>query len=158
MTLSRDSHERESLLRPSSPSEAAAITSIPTTTTSEQTPLLATATNNDTDANSSSSPPPSKAFRYKVTLLCALFIFIVDLAVFLMEPPSQEILEDIICRMHYPDHRLASFSGGSGGDDLDKRCKDPDVQKMMAAVKSLTTIPQLLIRAFHPPVLPFPVL
>lgn len=155
MTLSRDDHERESLLRPSSPAEAAAITpsaaiditSTATTTTSEQTPLLATAPDNDTDAASPNGPLPSKAFRHKVTLLCALFIFIVDLAVFLMEPPSQEILEDIICRTHYPDHRLASFSS-SGSDDLDRRCKDPEVQKMMAAVKSLTSIPQLLIRVF----------
>lgn len=82
---------------------------------------------------------PSKAFQYKVTLLCAVFIFIVDVSVFLMDPPFQEIVEDVICRIHHPDHVL--WQNG-----VDKRCKAPDVQKMMAMVKSAVMIPQLLCR------------
>lgn len=113
--------------------------------TAEEAPLLFRADAHGPPPVFSETPLPSKAFRYKVISLCILFVFLIDLSGFLIEPPVQAIIEDVVCYIHYPDHRLA-IGGGGGGGDTDPRCKSPDVQKMMTSVKAITIIPDFLFR------------
>ncbi|KAM0230448.1 hypothetical protein ACHAPO_009212 [Fusarium lateritium] len=46
-----------------------------------------------------------------------------------MNPPTKKIIEDIICRQHYPDHAIKSYW------IEDQRCKDSPVQKTLAMVQ-----------------------
>lgn len=154
MTLSHDRDgELESLLRPSSPDSAIDTfptmtpTATRTATAAEEEPLLQAAG----DAPSP-GPAPSKAFQYKVTILCAVLVFVLDVAVFIMESPFQVIMEDVICHNRYPDHVPRRVHSGPFDKDNhpDFRCKGAAVQKTMAAVRSISMIPQLLCRTFRP--------
>ncbi|CAM1506121.1 Fc.00g057620.m01.CDS01 [Cosmosporella sp. VM-42] len=90
-------------------------------TPSEQSPLLP----NDL-------PPeilPPKSFQHKVLFMCILCLFIVEVSQFIMDPPLQKIMEDIICRNYYPDHALRM------PEIKDHRCKNTEVQKTLAMVK-----------------------
>ena len=100
---------------------------------SEATPLL-----HNTDL-----PPdvaPDKAFRRKVVAMCVLAVFIVEVSVFIMDPPAQQIMESIICRDHYPDHLLSLPSVE------DDRCKGKDVQKTLAMVRSWSLSAEMAVR------------
>ncbi|KAH7316840.1 major facilitator superfamily domain-containing protein [Stachybotrys elegans] len=88
----------------------------------ETTPLL--------PAAPASAAGPSKSFRRIVVAMCILFLFIAQVSVFLMDPPSQAIAEDIICRGKFPDHTLGVWGMA------DARCKGPEVQKTLAMVRS----------------------
>ncbi|KAH7013715.1 COP9 signalosome complex subunit 2 [Ilyonectria destructans] len=72
---------------------------------------------------------PAKSFRNRVLLMCVLSLFIVEVSQFIMEPPLQKIMEDIICRDYYPDHvlRVPRIQ--------DNRCKNNEVQKTLAMVR-----------------------
>ncbi|KPM33923.1 hypothetical protein AK830_g12649 [Neonectria ditissima] len=87
----------------------------------EQSPLLP----NDLPADI----VPPKSFRFRVLLMCIVFLFIVEVSQFIMEPPLQKIMEDIICRKYYPDHLLREPS------ILDRRCKNDQVQQTLAMVR-----------------------
>lgn len=72
---------------------------------------------------------PAKSFRNRVLLMCILSLFIVEVSQFIMEPPLQKIMEDIICRDYYPDHTLRVPR------IQDSRCKNNEVQKTLAMVR-----------------------
>ncbi len=104
-----------------------------TTPSSEGTPLL-----HNTDL-----PPdvaPDKKFRRLVVAMCTVLLFIVEVSVFIMAPPTQQIMEDIICRDRYPDHLLRMPSVE------DDRCKNTDVQQTLAMVRSWSASGEMLIR------------
>ncbi|KAM0263939.1 hypothetical protein ACHAQJ_000974 [Trichoderma viride] len=70
---------------------------------------------------------PSKEFRRLVLGMCVLFLFIVEVSQYIINPPMEQIMEDVICRRHHSDHALATHDG---------RCKETDVQKTLAMVRS----------------------
>ncbi|PFH62851.1 hypothetical protein XA68_11632 [Ophiocordyceps unilateralis] len=97
----------------------------------EETPLLST--------NARPSVSSSVSLRRRVIATCALFLFIVEVSSFVMEPSTLQIVEDIICRNHYPDHKL-------GMPIVDRRCKDTSVQKTLAMIRSWSMSADMLIR------------
>ncbi|PHH73090.1 hypothetical protein CDD80_4039 [Ophiocordyceps camponoti-rufipedis] len=96
----------------------------------EETPLLTT--------NNQTIPPKDASLQRRVIASCVLFLFIVEVSSFVMEPATQEIVEDIICRGHFPDHKLRM-------PVLDGRCKDPAVQKTLAMIRSWSMSADMLI-------------
>lgn len=100
----------------------------------EGTPLLAT--------DLPKEVLPSAAVKYKVILMCAIFLFIVDVGAFVMDPPTQQLMEDIICRDHFPDHPIGKDGVGDG------RCKMAEIQKTLAALKSMCMFAQMLCRKY----------
>lgn len=101
----------------------------------EGTPLLATDLPKDV--------LPNAAVKYKVILMCAIFLFIIDVGAFVMDPPTQQLMEDVICRDHFPDHPVGRDGVGDG------RCKTASIQKSLAALKSMTMFAQMLCRKLH---------
>lgn len=87
---------------------------------------------------------PDRAFRRMVVAMCVLFLFIVEVSVFIMEPPTQQIMEDIICRDRYPDHVLRV----PGRED--DRCKGTEVQQTLAMVRSWSTSAEMAVRECLP--------
>ncbi|CAJ0545207.1 Ff.00g086800.m01.CDS01 [Fusarium sp. VM40] len=87
----------------------------------EESPLL----RNDTP----SADEPSKAFRRRALGMCMLALLMVEVSQFIMNPPTKKIIEDIICRQHYPDHDIKVYWLE------DSRCKDSPVQKTLAMVQ-----------------------
>jgi len=87
----------------------------------EESPLL----RNDTP----SADEPSKAFRRRALGMCMLALLMVEVSQFIMNPPTKKIIEDIICRQHYPDHDIRVYWLE------DSRCKDSPVQKTLAMVQ-----------------------
>ncbi|RFU76030.1 cop9 signalosome complex subunit 2 [Trichoderma arundinaceum] len=73
---------------------------------------------------------PSKAFRRLVLGMCVLFLFIVEVSQYILTPPTEQIMEDVICRRYHPDHALVMPR------IHDSRCKETDVQKTLAMVRS----------------------
>lgn len=78
--------------------------------------------------------------KYKVILMCAIFLFIIDVGAFIMDPPTQQLMEDIICRNRFPDHAIGKDGVG------DARCKTPEIQKTLAALKSMNMFAQTFCR------------
>ncbi|WZH40643.1 major facilitator superfamily domain-containing protein [Fusarium acuminatum] len=101
----------------------------------EESPLL----RNDTP----SADEPSKAFRRRALGMCMLALLMVEVSQFIMNPPTKKIIEDIICRQHYPDHDIRVYWLE------DSRCKDSPVQKTLAMVQGWS-------QAFEMGVLLFP--
>ncbi|POR35467.1 COP9 signalosome complex subunit 2 [Tolypocladium paradoxum] len=92
--------------------------------------------------HSTDLPPgvaPDKAFRRMVVAMGVLCLFVVEVSVFIMEPPTQQIMEDIICRDRYPDHALRV----PGVEDA--RCKSYDVQKTLAMVRSWSISAEMVV-------------
>ncbi|KIL87982.1 hypothetical protein FAVG1_08864 [Fusarium avenaceum] len=87
----------------------------------EESPLL----RNDTP----SADEPSKAFRRRALGMCMLALLMVEVSQFIMNPPTKKIIEDIICRQHYPDHDIKVYWLE------DSRCKESPVQKTLAMVQ-----------------------
>lgn len=71
----------------------------------------------------------SVSARY-VVIMCSLFIFMVELSMYVTDPALQMIMEDVACHDHYPDHKIGDFSGE------DTRCKNADVQGTLAMSRS----------------------
>ncbi|XP_044721311.1 major facilitator superfamily domain-containing protein [Hirsutella rhossiliensis] len=94
--------------------------------TSEQAPLL-----HVTDPGTAAD----RSLRRRVIGMCAVFLFVIEASQVMMEPPTQEIMESIICRNHYPDHRVRN----------DERCKNTDVQKTLAMVRSWCMSAEMII-------------
>lgn len=67
--------------------------------------------------------------RY-VVIMCSLFIFMVELSMYVTDPALQMIMEDVACHDHYPDHKIGDFTGE------DTRCKNADVQGTLAMSRS----------------------
>lgn len=63
-------------------------------------------------------------------LISFIVIGLVETYSFLTNAPLQEIIEDFICHNQYPDHMMNEPT------IQDRRCKEPDVQKTLAMVKS----------------------
>lgn len=85
---------------------------------------------------------PSKSFRNFVIGMCVLFLFLVEVSQYILNPPMEQIMEDVICRRFHPDHTLAMPNVHDG------RCKDTDVQKTLAMVRSWGMSGDMLIRKF----------
>lgn len=105
----------------------------------ETSPLLPPAAQ-DGDAQATSAP--SRAFQLRVQLMCAVFLFIIDVSVFIIDPPTQEILEDIICRERYGDPSVL-LTKGTGSP-----CKSPDVQSKLAMFTSVQALTGTLCRKY----------
>lgn len=103
----------------------------------EDTPLL------NTDL-----PPdvvPDQSFQNLVVSMCVLFLFIVEVSQFIMQPPLQQVMEDRICGEIFPDHELGVVS------HTDNRCKDNVVQKELAMLRSWEVSAEMFVRTFwHP--------
>lgn len=99
----------------------------------EETSLLQ---NNDLPADIA----PSKGFRRLVVAMCVLFLFIVEVSQYILNPPMEQIMEDVICRRYHPDHAIAM------PQVHDSRCKDTEVQKTLAMVRSWSTSLDMLLR------------
>lgn len=102
----------------------------------EESPLLNT------------DPPPDvvpdKAFQHLVLSMCVLFAFIVEVSVFIMQPPLQQVMEDRICGEIYPDHPVGIMSKTDG------RCKDNRVQTELAMLRSWEISAEMFVRKFSP--------
>lgn len=83
---------------------------------------------------------PSKGFRRLVVAMCVLFLFIVEVSQYILDPPMEQIMEDVICRRYHPDHTIAM------PQLHDSRCKDTEVQKTLAMVRSWSTSLDMLLR------------
>ncbi|KAM0345504.1 hypothetical protein ACHAPU_006431 [Fusarium lateritium] len=101
----------------------------------EESPLLR--------ADTPSTNEPSKAFRRRALAMCMLALLMVEVSQFIMNPPTKKIIEDIVCRQHYPDHDIKVYWLE------DHRCKDSPVQKTLAMVQGWS-------QAFEMGVLLFP--
>lgn len=101
----------------------------------ERTSLLQ---NNDLPADIA----PSKGFRRLVVGMCVLFLFIVEVSQYILNPPMEQIMEDVICRRYHPDHAIAM------PQFHDNRCKDTEVQKTLAMVRSWSTSLDMLLPLF----------
>jgi hypothetical protein len=77
--------------------------------------------------------------RY-VILMCAMFIFTVELSMYVTDPAMQMIMEDVACHDHYPDHKIGVNTGE------DSRCKNADVQGTLAMSRSWMMWAQLFVR------------
>ncbi|KAM0245081.1 hypothetical protein ACHAQJ_010660 [Trichoderma viride] len=76
--------------------------------------------------------------RY-VVAMCAMFIFMVELSMYVTDPAMQMIMEDVACHDHYPDHKI----GVNLGED--SRCKNADVQGTLAMSRSWMMWAQMLV-------------
>ncbi|KAL7784356.1 COP9 signalosome complex subunit 2 [Trichoderma ceciliae] len=81
---------------------------------------------------------PSKAFRRFVIGMCVLFVFIIEVSQYILTPPLEQIMEDVICRRYHPDHVLVMPR------IHDDRCKETDVQKTLAMVRSWSMSGEML--------------
>lgn len=99
---------------------------------SEETPLLSD--------GASPGDTPDQSFRRRVLVMCVVFIIIVEVSQYIMEPPLQKIMEDIICRNYHPDHMLRMPT------IQDERCKNPDVQKTLAMVRGWSASAEMAAR------------
>lgn len=86
---------------------------------------------------------PDKHFQHTVTAMCCIFIGLVETYAFLTNAPLQEIMEDFICHSHYPDHAMNQPM------IQDQRCKEPDVQKILAMVRSWWQTCEMWVRKLY---------
>jgi hypothetical protein len=77
--------------------------------------------------------------------MCAVFLFIIDVSVFIIDPPTQQILEDIICRDRYGGDPSVLLAKGPGSP-----CKSPDVQSKLAMFTSIQALFGTLCRRWNP--------
>ncbi|KAK5988259.1 Efflux pump ustT-like protein [Cladobotryum mycophilum] len=110
-------------------SSDATITITPTLTSDEETPLM-----QDNDG-----PVVPKSLRRFIISMAVFMFLLKNINGTMRNAPMLKIMEDIICRDYYSDHLLWI----PGGHDL--RCKDIDVQKTLAMVKSWTVSSHLLV-------------
>ncbi|ODA83166.1 hypothetical protein RJ55_01677 [Drechmeria coniospora] len=99
---------------------------------SEADPLLSS----DAPVGSPPEDGSDKAFRRTVIAMCVLFLFIVETSGVIIEPPKLQLMEDIICRDQYPDHLMGVDDG---------RCKDAEVQKTLAMVRSWSLSSEMFV-------------
>ena len=85
----------------------------------------------------------SKAFRRRALGFCMLALLMVEVSQFIMNPPTKKIIEDIICRKHYPDHAIRSY------DIEDIRCKDSPVQGTLAMVQGWQQAFEMGVRKYR---------
>ncbi|KJK81302.1 hypothetical protein H634G_03321 [Metarhizium anisopliae BRIP 53293] len=85
---------------------------------------------------------PDKAIQHLVLSMCVLFAFIVEVSVFIMQPPLQQVMEDRICGEIYPDHPVGIMS------KTDDRCKDNRVQTELAMLRSWEISAEMFVPFF----------
>jgi len=72
--------------------------------------------------------------RPRVTLVCLVFIFMIELGAGMGTPPTNQIMERIICRQIHPELALGNNTAwGQGGPD--DPCKSEDVQSYLALLR-----------------------
>jgi len=98
----------------------------------EETPLLPTDLPSDI--------LPTKSFQRMVVVVGTLTLVFITVSQSILSPAVQEILEDVICRKVYPDHRLGLFNA------LDNRCKDNQVQKTLAMLRAWDASAEMFVR------------
>jgi hypothetical protein len=72
---------------------------------------------------------PRNLYRQNVTILIFAFIFIGELASGLSVAPTSALMENIICRSHYPDVTTGNLMAG------DPRCKEEAIQGTLATIR-----------------------
>ena len=85
--------------------------------------------------------------RPKVTLLCFAILFLLELGYGMSVPPTNELMERILCRQMHPERtRDSTLPWGQGG--ADDPCKDKEVQSYLAMLRgwyyTFEAIPGLL--------------
>lgn len=99
----------------------------------EASPLLA----QQMDGNDNDVPPevwPDSLFRQNLLILCMVFVIIVELGAYLQVPPTNKLMEEIICRQEFPDMGLHP-SGPSGDGPGDDPCQSNAVQERIALIR-----------------------
>jgi MFS family permease len=71
---------------------------------------------------------PRSLYRQNVLILIAVFIFTAELAAGVYVAPSSAVMENIICRSHYPDVSPNIMAG-------DPRCKEHEIQGTLAMIR-----------------------
>ncbi|KHO01274.1 MFS transporter [Metarhizium album ARSEF 1941] len=85
---------------------------------------------------------PDKPFQHLVLSVCVLFLFVVEVSMFVMQPPLQQVMEDRVCGEIYPDHLVGTMS------ETDDRCKDNTVQKELAMLRSWEVSAEMFVPFF----------
>lgn len=83
---------------------------------------------------------PDQSFQRLVVGMCVLFLFIVEVSTFIMQPPLQQLLETRICAEIFPD------LGRGTMPDTDDRCKGNRVQKELAMLRSWEVAAAMFVR------------
>jgi MFS family permease len=83
---------------------------------------------------------PDQSFQRLVVGMCVLFLFIVEVSTFIMQPALQQLLETRICAEIFPDLGLETMS------DTDDRCKGNRVQKELAMLRSWAVAAAMFVR------------
>ena len=97
-----------------------------------------------------SGPPPAEtkvpmsAQQRYVILMCVLFLFMVEFSMYIMEPPLQAIMEDLVCHGLYPDQVAMAPRA-----EPDSRCKNPNVQTTLAMARSWLMWVGMFVRKSH---------
>jgi hypothetical protein len=87
---------------------------------------------------------PDESFQRLVVAMCVLFLFIVEVSAFIMQPPLQQLMENRICAEIFPDLGLGIVS------DPDGRCKSNRVQQELAMLRSWEVAAEMFVRKFLP--------
>lgn len=85
----------------------------------EETPLLA--------HDLPDTVAPSRGYQLKVIAWAMAFIVVVEIGAYLQIPSTYQLMEQIICRKHYPGHVAT--------DAADDVCKAPEVAGELAMIK-----------------------
>jgi MFS family permease len=85
--------------------------------------------------------------RPKVTVLCFLLLVLLELGAGMAAPPTNEMMEKILCSQIHPESsRDSTLPWGQGG--ADDPCKNPDIQATLAMLRgwsyTFEAIPGLL--------------
>ncbi|KAK0656265.1 major facilitator superfamily domain-containing protein [Cercophora newfieldiana] len=113
----------------------------------EETPLLGQQHNGLHDRLHDELDRERVQLRLRVTLLCFLITFLLELGFGISVPPTNELMEGILCRQMHPEStRNSTLPWGQGTPD--DPCKNPDVQSYLAMLRgwsyTFEAIPGLL--------------
>ena len=97
-------------------------------TVTAETPLLANHTGQNGPTDEPAVDGPGNLYKQNVIVLCLALALLASLGSGLLQPPTNALLEDIICRQHYPD-------AVGGFLSHDKLCRNPDVQGRLASIR-----------------------
>lgn len=75
---------------------------------------------------------PRNLYRQNLTILIFAFVFIGNMAYGVCLAPTTALMENIICRSHYPDVTADIMAG-------DPRCKEEAIQGSLAAIRGWAT-------------------
>lgn len=94
----------------------------------------------DGEGNDGKTNNVDKSTLRKVLTMSVIFLFIVELGSYIMEPPLQQIMEDFVCHENFPDHKVGAW------DEEDPQCSEAAVQGMLAMARSWTMWAKMFVR------------